>query len=50
MDDFEKAFSVAEMKKIFGPALIRFQTHSTWMGLKRVRLVEIISQKDKEIY
>ncbi len=36
VDDFDLTFEVAEMKKVFGPGLIRFQSSLTWMALRRL--------------
>jgi hypothetical protein len=38
VDDFKESFQVAGMKKIFGQGLIRFQAHSTWMGLREAKV------------
>ena len=40
VDDFKESFQVADMKKVFGQGLIRFQSHSTWMGLKEIKVKE----------
>jgi hypothetical protein len=39
VDEFVKIFPVRDMKKVFGPGLIRFQSSRSWMALERI-LVE----------
>jgi hypothetical protein len=36
VDDFTKSFAVRDMKKVFGPGLIRFQSHRCWMAIERI--------------
>ncbi len=38
IDDFSRTFQVATMKKVFGPGLIRFQSHSSWMAISQVKV------------
>jgi hypothetical protein len=43
IDDFDMTFKLAEMKKVFGPGLIRFQSSMTWMALRRLRVASLVS-------
>ena len=38
LDDFAHTFQVAEMKKVFGPGLIRFQSSKTWMAINQLKV------------
>jgi hypothetical protein len=38
LDDFETTFRLAEMKKVFGPGLIRFQAFRAWMAIRKLRV------------
>jgi hypothetical protein len=38
VDDFTARFPVAQMRKVLGPGLIRFQAYRTWMGLRSLSL------------
>jgi hypothetical protein len=38
VDDFQRAFPLAELKKVLGPGVIRFQAYRTWMGLRSLSL------------
>jgi len=38
IDDTKREFPVRDMKKVFGPGLIRFQSCSTWMAIKHITL------------
>lgn len=40
VDDFSQGFEVAQMKKVFGPGLIRFQPYRSWMAIKKVKVAE----------
>ena len=40
VDDFSKTFEVSQMKKVFGPGLIRFQAYNSWMAIKKVKVAE----------
>jgi hypothetical protein len=42
VDDFRSTFPIAGMKKALGPGLIRFQAYRTWMGLRSVKLKNLI--------
>ena len=41
VDDYSRLFQVSQMKKVFGPGLIRFQAHSTWMAIKKVKVTDL---------
>jgi hypothetical protein len=43
VDDFEMTFKQAEMKKVLGPGLIRFQSSMTWMAIRRLRVSSPVS-------
>jgi hypothetical protein len=43
IDDFDMTFKLAEMKKVFGPGLIRFQSSMTWMAVRRLRVAIPVS-------
>lgn len=36
IDDFTRTFRVKDMKKVFGPGLIRLQSHKCWMAVERI--------------
>lgn len=38
VDDFSRVFPLAQMKKVLGPGVIRFQAYRTWMGLRSLSL------------
>jgi hypothetical protein len=38
VDDFHRTFQVAQMKKVFGPGMIRFQSHMSWMSIKHLKV------------
>jgi hypothetical protein len=38
VDDFETERDVAQMPKVLGAGLIRFQSHMSWMAIKQIRL------------
>jgi hypothetical protein len=38
VDDFSREFPLAQMKKVLGPGVIRFQAYRTWMGLRSLSL------------
>lgn len=38
VDDFSHTFQVAQMKKVLGPGLIRFQAHKSWMAINQVKV------------
>ena len=39
IDDFHpKAFEVKKMEKVFGPGLLRFQSSTSWMAIKDIKL------------
>ncbi len=38
VDDFTLKFQVAQMKKVFGAGLIRFQSYGCWMGIKKIKV------------
>lgn len=38
VDGFNRTFQVGEMKKVFGPGLIRFQSYGCWMGIKKIKV------------
>lgn len=38
VDNFTKTFPVAQMQKVLGPGLIRFQAYRSWMGLRSLNL------------
>lgn len=38
VDDFSHSFQVAQMKKVFGPGLIRFQSFNSWMAISQVKV------------
>jgi len=40
VDDFSKTFQVREMKRTYGPGLVRFHATRSWMDLKRLTLRE----------
>jgi hypothetical protein len=40
IDDFSRSFQVAEMKKVFGGGLIRFQSYGCWMGIKKIKVTD----------
>jgi hypothetical protein len=40
VDDFSNMIQVAQMKKVFGPGLIRFQPYRSWMAIKNVKIAE----------
>lgn len=42
VDNFNAAFPIADMKKALGPGLIRFQAYRTWMGLRTLKLRNLI--------
>jgi hypothetical protein len=46
VDDFKKRFELGEMKKVFGPGLIRFQSFRTWMAIRRLRLTSPAPSED----
>lgn len=39
VDDFSQTFQVSQMSKVFGPGLIRFQSHQTWIAVSRVKVI-----------
>ncbi len=39
VDDFSQTFQVSQTSKVFGPGLIRFQSHQTWMAVSRVKVI-----------
>ncbi|MFA4846285.1 MAG: hypothetical protein WC654_07060 [Patescibacteria group bacterium] len=41
VDDFVKPFNVAQMKKVFGPGLVRFQSYGSWMAVKNIKLEKL---------
>jgi hypothetical protein len=38
VDDFTTAFTIADMPKVLGAGLIRFQSHLAWMSIRSLRL------------
>lgn len=40
VDDFNRTFQVAQMKKVFGPGLIRLQSYGCWMGVKKIKVTK----------
>lgn len=36
IDDFHHIFQISELPKVFGPGLIRFQSHMSWMAIKNI--------------
>ncbi|MBM3241846.1 hypothetical protein FJZ31_36715 [Candidatus Poribacteria bacterium] len=40
LDDFFRTFQVAQMKRVLGPGLIRFQAFGSWMIIKCLRITE----------
>jgi hypothetical protein len=40
VDDFSRTFQLKEMKKVFGPGLMRLQSWGTWMAVSRVQVTE----------
>ena len=40
VNDFSRTFQLKEMKKVFGPGLIRFQSWQTWIAIKHLRVNE----------
>ncbi len=43
VDDFDMTFKVTEMKKVFGPGLIRFQASMTWMAVRWLKVASPVS-------
>lgn len=41
VDDFSDTVQVAQMKKVFGPGLIRFQSFRSWMAIKKVKVTDL---------
>lgn len=42
VDDFHCDFKLNDLKKVFGPGLIRFQSWGTWMAINRLKIVQAI--------